>query len=118
MQQAGAEAFGPASNATDKSGALNLFEFASVGDLLGTGTPDVVKYELSLADAANLLAVGQNFPYNHLIAAYDGAPAQTRPSFPTVTDDFQFLSSNDIAKINPSLPTNQIVAGTGLGLLH
>src|SRR5436190_2409678 len=55
MQQAGSEAFGPASNATDKSGALNLFEFASVGDLLGTGTPDVVKYELSLSDAANLL---------------------------------------------------------------
>jgi hypothetical protein len=118
MQQSGSGAFGPSSDATDKSGALNLFESASVGDLLGTGTPDVVKYELSLADAANLLAVGQNFPYNHLIAAYDGTTAQTLPSFPTVTDDFQFLSANDIAKVDPTLPTNQIVAGTGLGLLH
>jgi hypothetical protein len=118
MQQTGSEAFGPSSDATDKSGALNLFESASVGDLLGTGTPDVVKYELSLADAANLLAVGQNFPYNHLIAAYDGATALTLPSFPTITDDFQFLSANDIAKVDPSLPTNQIIAGTGLGLLH
>jgi subtilase family protein len=118
MQQAGSEAFGPASNATDKNGALNLFEFASVGDLLGTGTPDVVKYELSLSDAANLLLVGQNFPYNHLIAAYDGTTGETLPAWPTVTDDFQFLSSNNIAKIDPALPTNQVVAGTGLGLLH
>jgi Subtilase family len=118
MQQTGSAAFGPSSDATDKSGALNLFESASVGDLLGTGTPDVVKYELSLADAANLLAVSQNFPYNHLIAAYDGTTAATLPSFPTVTDDFQFLSANDIAKIDPTLPTNQILAGTGLGLLH
>src|SRR5207248_1328998 len=118
MQQAGSEAFGAASDATDKSGALNLFEFASVGDLLGTGTPDVVKYELSLSDAANLLLVGQNFPYNHLIAAYDGTTGETLPAWPTVTDDFQFLSSNNIAKIDPTLPTNQVVAGTGLGLLH
>jgi hypothetical protein len=118
MQQAGSEAFGPGSDATDKSGALNLFEFASVGDLLGTGTPDVVKYELSLSDAANLLLVGQNFPYNHLIAAYDGTTGETLPAWPTVTDDFQFLSSNNIAKIDPTLPTNQVVAGTGLGLLH
>ena len=118
MQQSGSGAFGPASDATDKSGALNLFEFASVGDLLGTGTPDVVKYELSLSDAANLLLVGQNFPYNHLIAAYDGTTGATLSSYPTVTDDFQFLSANNVAKIAPQLPTNQIVAGTGLGLLH
>ena len=30
--------FGPGSNATDRSGALNLFESASVGDLRGDGT--------------------------------------------------------------------------------
>src|SRR5581483_12190570 len=59
MQQ---NTYGPASDATDKSGELNLFEGASVGDLLGTGSPDVVKYGLGLADAANLLLVGQNLP--------------------------------------------------------
>ena len=118
MQQTGSQAFGAASDATDRTGALNLFENASVGDLLGTGTPDVVKYELSLSDAANLLLVGQNFPYNHLIGAWDAATGVTMPSFPTITDDFQFLSANDIAKIDPALPSNQIVAGTGLGLLH
>jgi len=118
MQQTGSQAYGSASDATDRSGALNLFENAAVGDLLGTGTPDVVKYELSLSDAANLLLVGQNFPYNHLIGAWDGTTGATLPAFPTVTDDFQFLSANDIAKIEPALQSNQIVAGTGLGLLH
>jgi hypothetical protein len=118
MQQSGSQAFGAASDATDKSGALNLFESASVGDLLGTGTPDVVKYELSLSDAANLLLVGQNFPYNHLIGAWEGISGTTLPAFPTVTDDFQFLSASDIAKVDPTLPSNQVLAGTGLGLLH
>ncbi|MCW3069626.1 MAG: hypothetical protein JWL67_2251 [Solirubrobacterales bacterium] len=118
MQQTGAPAFGAASNATDRSGAINLFESASVGDLLGTGTPDVVKYELSLSQAANLLLVGQNFPYNHLIGAFDGSTGATLPAFPTVTDDYQFLSANNVAKIDPTLPSNQIVTGTGLGLLH
>src|SRR5438128_945186 len=118
QQTGGSAAYGSASDATDKSGALNLFENASVGDLLGTGLPDVVKYELSLEDAANLLLVSQNFPYNHLIGAWDGTTAKPLEAYPTVTDDFQFLSANDIAKIDPGLPTNQILAGTGLGLLH
>ncbi|MEA2209020.1 MAG: hypothetical protein QOF54_1497, partial [Solirubrobacteraceae bacterium] len=118
MQQTGSQAFGAASDATDRTGALNLFESASVGDLLGTGTPDVVKYELSLSQAANLLLVGQNFPYNHLIGAFDGSTGAPLPAFPTVTDDYQFLSANGVAYIDPTLASNQIVAGTGLGLLH
>ncbi|MEA2201647.1 MAG: cell wall-associated protease [Solirubrobacteraceae bacterium] len=118
MQQTGSQAFGASSDATDRSAAINLFESASIGDLLGTGTPDVVKYELSLSQAANLLLVGQNFPYNHLIGAFDGATGATLPAYPTVTDDYQFLSANNVAELEPQLPTNQILAGTGLGLLH
>jgi hypothetical protein len=97
---------------------LNLFESASVGDLLGTGTPDVVKYELSIGQAANLLLVGQNFPYNHLIAAYDGTSGASLPAWPTITDDYQLLSASDIAKIDPTTSDNQALVGTGLGLLH
>jgi hypothetical protein len=118
MQQDGAAAFGPASDATDKSAALNLFENATVGKLLETGEPDIVKYEVSLGQAANLLLVGQNFPYNHLIGAWEGATGTPLPAYPTVTDDYQLLGASNIAKIDPELPTNQIVAGTGLGLLH
>jgi hypothetical protein len=118
LPQVGPTAFGAASDATDRTGALNLFESASVGDLLGTGTPDVVKYEISLGQAANLLLVGQNFPYNHLIGAWDGSTGTTLPAFPTVTDDYQFLSASDIARVDPSSVGNQVIAGTGLGLLH
>ncbi len=118
LPQIGADAFGAASDATDRTGALNLFESATVGELLETGTPDIVKYELSLGQAANLLLVGQNFPYNHLIGAWEGATGTTLPAFPTITDDYQLLGSNDIAKVDPELPGNEIVAGTGLGLLH
>ncbi len=118
IQQVGPEAFGAASDATDRTGALNLFESATVGELLpGTG-PDIVKYELSLGQAANLLLVGQNFPYNHLIGAFNGETGVTLPAFPTVTDDYELLSSNDIAKVDPTLPSNQVITGTGLGLLH
>ncbi len=118
IQQVGPEAFGAASDATDRTGALNLFESASIGELIpGTG-PDIVKYELSLGQAANLLLVGQNFPYNHLIGAFNGETGATLPAFPTVTDDYQLLSSNDIASVDPSLPTSQVITGTGLGLLH
>jgi len=111
-------AYGPGSNATDKSGSLNLFESASLGDLLNTGTPDVVKYQVSLNQAVNLLLVGQNQPYNHLIGAFDAASGAPLPSYPTVTDDYQFLSSSNIAKVDPASPVNQVLAGTGLGLLH
>jgi len=106
IQQVGPPAFGSASDATDRTGALNLFESAAVGDVLGTGTPDVVKYELSLAQAANLLLVGQNFPYNHLIGAFDGSTGLPLPAFPTVTDDYQLLSQRH-REVDPTLPTNQ-----------
>lgn len=109
--------FGPASDSTDRSGELNLFEGASIGDLLGTGTPDVVKYGLGLAGAANLLLVGQNVPYSHLIGAFDASTGAPLPSYPTVTDDYQFLSASNVAKMAAG-QTNQILAGTGLGLLH
>jgi hypothetical protein len=112
------QSYGPSSNATDRSGGLNLFEGAVEGNLLGSaGGVDVVKYELGLADAGNLLLVGQNAPYNHLIGAWDGTSGASLNAFPTITDDYQFLSSSEVARLAPGA-TNQVVAGTGLGLLH
>jgi hypothetical protein len=115
MQQSAA---GPASAATDRSAALNLFESASVGDVLGTGAPSVVKYQTSLAAAANLLLTGQNFPWQHLIGAWDAATGGPLPAFPAVTDDYQFLSSSTVAKVDRGSSANQVLAGSGLGLLH
>jgi hypothetical protein len=112
-------AYGAASDATDRTGTINLFESASLGKLLPAETdPDIVKYGLTVSDAANLLLSGQNVPYNHLIGAYNAQTGAPLPSFPRITDDFQFLSSSDIARVDQTIPGNQVVAGTGLGLLH
>ncbi|CAA9502237.1 MAG: hypothetical protein AVDCRST_MAG30-1982, partial [uncultured Solirubrobacteraceae bacterium] len=97
-------------------GALNLFESAAIGDLTGDG-PSIVKYQVDLTQAANLLLVGQNFPYSHRIGAFDPRTGAARPGYPTVTDDYQFLSSSTVAKVAPG-STRQVLAGTGLGLLH
>jgi hypothetical protein len=110
-------AYGPGSDATDRSGTINLFENASIGKLDPASGPAIVKYGLSLSDVANLALSGQNAPYNHLIGAYNAQTGAPLPAFPRITDDFQFLSASDIANVNGSA-TNQVVAGTGLGLLH
>jgi hypothetical protein len=111
-------AYGPGSNATDRSGTINLFESAVVGKLVPGGPLDIVKYGLSLSDVANLLLSGQNAPYNHLIGAYDATTGSPLPAWPRITDDFQFLSSSEIAKVDKGSTDNQVVAGTGLGQLH
>jgi hypothetical protein len=114
VQQA---AYGPGSDATDRSGTINLFESASIGKLDPLSGPAIVKYGLSLTDVANLALSGQNAPYNHLIGAYNAQTGLPLPAFPRITDDFQFLSASDVASVNGG-STNQVLAGTGLGLLH
>ena len=111
---------GPASAADGALpfGSINLFESASLGKLTPSGSLDIVKYSLGVTDAANLLLVGQNLPYNHLIGAYNADTGVSEPSFPRVTDDFQFLSSSNIANVTGSPASNQVLAGTALGLLH
>ncbi len=83
--------FGAASNATDQSGQFNLFESASVGDLTGAGTLNVVKYGLTLTGLTNLLLVGQNDPYNHLIGAYDLSTGLPLPAYPTISNSYPRL---------------------------
>ncbi len=98
-------------------GALNLFESAAVGDIDGAGSPEVVKYQVDLGQAANLLLVGQNVPYSHRMGAFDPTSGATKPPFPVITDDYQFLSSSTVAKVADGT-SNQVLTGTGLGLLH
>jgi hypothetical protein len=110
--------FGRGSDATDRTDAVNLFESAAIGDLLGDRSVAVVKYGVSLGQVLNLVLPGQNLPYNHLLGAYDAASGQALAAWPTITDDYQFLSASEIARVDPSKRDNQVIAGTGLGLLH
>ncbi|MFL5908923.1 MAG: hypothetical protein ACJ75Z_15165, partial [Solirubrobacterales bacterium] len=114
MQQG---AYGPLSDATDHAGAINLFESSSIGKLDPLTGPAIVKWELSLSDVANLALAGQNAPYNHLIGAWNPQTGAPLTAFPRITDDFQFLSASNIANVNGGA-ANQVIAGTGLGLLH
>jgi hypothetical protein len=114
MQQG---AYGPASNATDRTGTINLFESASIGKLDPVGGPAVVKYGLTVGQVANLALTGQNVPYNHLIGAYNAQTGLPLPAFPRITDDYQFLSASNIARVS-NASNAQVLAGTGLGLLH
>jgi Subtilase family/RTX calcium-binding nonapeptide repeat (4 copies) len=110
--------YGPGSDATDHSGVINLFESASIGKLDPASGPAIVKYGLTIGDVANLALVSQNVPYNHLIGAYNAQTGAALPNFPRITDDFQFLSASNIGRVDGALPENQVIAGTGLGLLH
>jgi hypothetical protein len=116
--QGGPEAYDAGSNATDRAGTINLFESAVVGDVVGAGAPAIVKYGVTISQAANLLLVGQNVPYNHLINAFDAASGLPLPAWPRIIEDYQFLSSSTIAKVDPLSPANQVLAGSALGLLH
>ena len=73
----------PGSDATDRSGTINLFESASLGKLLAgrRARHRQVRARRS-ADVANLLLVGQNVPYNHLIGAYDAHDRRAAAGLP------------------------------------
>jgi hypothetical protein len=117
LATAGSNPLAAATATTTQLGGINLFESAAIGDVNGDGTPDLTKYELGTLGAINLLLTGQNIPYSHLIGAWSATTGQSLSAFPTITDDYQFLSSSTVVKVVPGA-SNQVVAGTGLGLLH
>ncbi len=108
----------------DDGAVLNLADYASIGDLLGTDTPAVVKGGLTVNGAANLLAVNQNLPFNHVEQAWTlaGPPGQPTgaalPGYPVATDDFQLLSQASISRVAGTGPGRHVLVGTGLYQLH
>jgi hypothetical protein len=107
-----------AGQVTDASTQLNLADYPSVGDITGDGRPEVIKGGLSLNGAVNLLAVNQNFPFNHVEQAWDTRTGTYLPGYPVATDDFQLLSQAVIAKVTRSGSGRQALVGTGLYQLH
>lgn len=56
---------------TDRTKVLNLFEYASIGDLEGAGVLSAFKGGLTLGGLVNLVAVGQNMPQDHVVQGWD-----------------------------------------------
>ena len=105
-------------NGAPSEGSLNLFESAAVGqhrrgrrarsrEIPGRPRP-------GRQPAAGGPERALQPPHRRLRRPTRAAKA---PGFPVITDDYQFLSSSTIAKVAEGV-SNQIVAGTGLGLLH
>jgi hypothetical protein len=107
-----------AGNRVDQGAVLNTAEYPAVGDILGAGIPSVLKGGITLNGVANLLAVNQNLPFNHVVQAWDPNTGDSVPGFPLATDDFQFFSQPAIAKVDGGGTTRQALVGTGLYQLH
>lgn len=102
---------------TDPSKVINLFEYPVVGDLNGVGGLDVVKSGLTTNGVVNLLLVGQNLPFDHVVQAWDTATGTFEPGFPVATDDYSLLSTPVIADVDGD-GRNDAVAGNGLYLIR
>ena len=102
---------------TDKSKVLNLFENPIAANIDSTPGAEIIKGGLTLNQAANLLAVGQNVPYNHVVQAWNAETGASLPAFPQAVDDYQLLSSPSVADVSDS-PGNEILVGTGLYYLR
>ncbi len=105
-------------NTLDQGPVLNLADYTSIGDIMGTGTPAAVKGGLSINGVANLLAVNQNLPFNHVEQAWDLETGAALPGYPRATDDFQLLSQAPIARVGPTGAERQILVGTGMYQVH
>jgi hypothetical protein len=96
---------------------FNLFEYAAVGDTTGLGRPSIFKGGLPAAGLVNLVAVGQNLPFNHVVQGWDAGTGLALPGWPRATDDWQLLSSPSIANVGGG-GEREVIVGTGLYLLH
>ena len=114
---------GAPSDSLDQSVMLDLLSYPAIADVDGDADLDIVKGMISANGAVNLLLVGQNLPFNHLVAAWDANTGTRLSSYPKATDDFVLLSHPVVADVgapaaglSDGLP--EIVVGTGLYLLH
>jgi hypothetical protein len=60
---------------------------------------------------------GQNFPYNHVLQAWNGKTGSSLPAFPQAVEDYQLFSSPVVADVSDAGGVEAIV-GTGLYLLR
>jgi len=102
---------------TDRSKVLNLFEYASIGDLEGAGALSAFKGGLTLGGLVNLALVGQNVPQDHVVQGWELGTGTYRPGWPVQVEDYTLLSQPAIADAD-GLPGKEVVQGTGLYLVH
>jgi hypothetical protein len=101
------------SETVSRSYVVNTFEYPSVANLNGGDTLEVLKGGITIEGVANLLLVGQNAPYNHVMQAWDGASGDPLPGWPQAVEDYQWGSNPAVADVSDA-PGNEVLAPTGL----
>jgi hypothetical protein len=107
---------GPAAGTTDRSIALDVLSHGAIGDISGTG-PGIFEGGLSGNGLPNLLLVGQNLPFDHLISGWDPRTGLMYPTFPQKMEDFQAFIEPAVAPVGDPLG-NSVVSGSGMYLVH
>ena len=101
----------------DRSLAMNLFDPAAIGDINGDGRPEIVNGGMTFMGALNLAIAGQNFPFNHIIQAWDTATGHFLDAYPRTIDDHVALSEPALADVSgDGIP--DVISGSGLYLIH
>ncbi|HEX8074930.1 MAG TPA: FG-GAP-like repeat-containing protein [Thermoleophilaceae bacterium] len=101
----------------DRSFVANAFDYPVLGDLDGLPGPEVAKAGLTLQGAANLLLVGQNQPFNHVVQAWNASTGQELPTYPQAIEDYLLLTEPAVSDVAASAG-NEVVVGTGLYMLR
>jgi hypothetical protein len=101
------------SEVVDRSLVINTFEYPTVANLNGGDTLEVLKGGITLQGVANLLLVGQNQPYNHVMQAWDGESGNPLPGWPQALEDYQWGSNPAVADVSDAAG-NEVLAPTGL----
>jgi hypothetical protein len=96
---------------------IQTAEHYAVGDVTGEGTLSLFKGGVPVEQLVNLLLVGQNVPFQHLIQGWNAASGAYLPGWPRAIDDYQLFMSPAIADVGGG-PDREVIQGSGLYLLH
>ena len=108
----------PGGEHQDRSLIANAFDYPILADIDATSAgPEVAKAGITLQGAANLLIVGQNLPYNHVLQAWTGEDGNELAAYPQNIEDFVLMSSPAAADVSDA-PGKELLVGTGLYLLR
>ncbi|HEX8065841.1 MAG TPA: FG-GAP-like repeat-containing protein [Thermoleophilaceae bacterium] len=108
----------PGGEHQDRSLIANAFDYPILADIDSVSPgPEVAKAGLTLQGAANLLIVGQNLPFNHVLQAWNGENGDELAAYPQNTEDYVLLSSPAAADVSDA-PGKELLLGTGLYLLR
>jgi hypothetical protein len=100
----------------DKTVAINGFANPVIGDITGDGKAEIADGGLTFMFAINLLLLGQNVPFNHVIQVWNPETGRFLDSFPRSIDDFVY-SDVILADVDGDSKPD-VISGSGLNLLH